>query len=485
MFHMTTLDIIIRFLEAAALWALVGLEREVIAAHRYADPSKNHSVFWWLRSYTLMALLGAISVYLGDILWSPQTMVIFIGTIVFLFILLSYIYSAFQHDLFGVTSELAALVTFLLGAIVMSWEMQIAIFIGVMLTVMLAYKSRIAPIIDRIGSVEITNTLKFAVIALIILPLLPDHKYALHDIMVFLPEWRFTMAHFFNPYSIWQFVVVMSGVSYIGYFLSKIYWSRKGIIFSGAIGGMVSSTAVTSSMAEKSLHDIHHLYPTIIATITACTIMLFRVIIIVTAFNPYLLWTLLVPIVAMILTSWLILLWLWKKSKIHEEIVVASKYESPFQIIPALKFAGLIVLIKFFSTLAVSYQDFFAQIAWLENFKNFPIYLISFLSGLADVDAITQDMAEKSALWAQSLTSLVATISIIIALVTNTAIKIGLAKKFWSPQFGSYILRILGSILFVGVVVLVTMVTLWYKNTALASESFIPENPAILFTLWK
>lgn len=142
-------------------------------------------------------------------------MVIFIGTIVFLFILLSYIYSAFHHNLFGVTSELAALVTFLLGAIVMLGEIQVAIFIGVMLTIMLAYKSRIAPIIDRIGGTEITNTLKFAVIALIILPLLPDQKYAIGDLLVFLPQGRFMTTPFFNPHSIWQFVVVMSGVSYV------------------------------------------------------------------------------------------------------------------------------------------------------------------------------------------------------------------------------------------------------------------------------
>lgn len=432
-----------------------------------------------------MAILGAISVYLGEILWSPQNMVIFIGTIVFLFILLSYIYSAFHHDLFGVTSELAALVTFLLGAIVMAGEMQVAIFIGVLLTIMLAYKSRIAPIIDRIGGVEITNTLKFAVIALIILPLLPDYKYALWDLMVFLPEWRFTTAPFLNPYSIWQFVVVMSGVSYVWYVLSKIYGAQKGIVFAGIIGGMVSSTAVTSSMAEKSKHTTSHLYPMVIATITACTIMLFRVIVIVTVFNPYLLGTLLIPISAMIITSWLILVWLWRKSRNHEVVTVASTYESPFQIVPALKFAGLIVLIKFFSTLAVSYQDVFEQITWLENFKNFPIYLISLLSGLADVDAITQDMAEKSALGAQYLTSLAATIAITIALVTNTTIKIGLAKKFWSPQFGSYVFRILGSILVVGVIVLSGMIALGYKNTSLASGSIIPASSVVLSTLWK
>jgi len=164
---------------------------------------------------------------------------------------------------------------------------------------------------------------------------------------------------------------------------------------------MVSSTAVTSSMAETSTHDAQHLYPTVIATITACTIMLFRVVIIVTAFNPYLLGTLLIPISAMIATSGIILVWLWRKSKNHDTTVVGSTYESPFQIIPALKFAGLIILIKFFSTLAISYQDFFYNIEWLKNFKDFPIYIISLLSGLADVDAITQDMAEKSALVGQ------------------------------------------------------------------------------------
>ncbi len=374
-----------------------------------------------------MSLLGAMSIYLGGILGSPQNMVIFIGTIVFLFILISYFYSAFRHDFFGVTSELAALVTFLIGSIVMSGEIQIAIFIGVLLTIMLAYKSQIAPWVDKIGSTEVTNTLKFAVIALIILPLLPDHKYAIRDILVFLPQGRFIAVPFLNPYSIWQFVVVMSGVSYIGYILSKIYGASKGIIFSGAIGGMVSSTAVTSSMAEESIHETHYLYPTVIATITACTIMLFRVAIIVTAFNPYLLGTLLIPISAMVITSAVILVGLWRKSRHHEKVTVSGTYESPFQIIPALKFAGLIVLIKLFSTLAVAYQDVFLQIGWL---KNFPVYIISLLSGLTDVDAITQDMAEKSALVGQGISALVATTAIIIAIVTNTVVKIAIAKKF-------------------------------------------------------
>jgi len=122
--------------------------------------------------------------------------------------------------------------------------------------------------------------------------------------------------------------------------------------------------------------------------------------------------------------------WLWRKSQHRAAMIVSSNYESPFQIIPALKFAGLIVLIKIFSTLAVSYQEVFIHFSWLEDLKNFPIYLISLLSGLVDVDAITQDMAEKSAIGVQALASLTSTTAIIIALVTNTTVKIVLAKKF-------------------------------------------------------
>ena len=261
-------------------------------------------------------------------------MLIFTGTILFLFIIFSYVYSAFKQHQFGVTSEFAAVTVFLLGALVMLGEVQIAIFIGIMVALMLNYKARIAPIIDKIGEDEISTTLKFAVIALIILPLLPDHKYALHDMLIFLPETTFTTAHFFNPYSIWFFVVIMSAVSYVGYILTKALGSGKGIILSGALGGLVSSTAVTSAMAEKSHQDEKgFLYPTVIATTAACSIMLFRVIGIVMLFNPELLSTLLLPILAMIVTSAGLLWWTWKQSKTHtEEVQISGINESPFQI---------------------------------------------------------------------------------------------------------------------------------------------------------
>lgn len=184
-------------------------------------------IFGGLRSYTLMALLGAVSVFLGDLLGDTSLIVIFTGSILFLFILFSYVYSAFRQHQFGVTSEFAAVAVFLLGVLVMLGEVQVAIFLGIFIAIMLNYKSRISPLIDKIGEDEISTTLKFAVISLIILPLLPDEKYSLVQMLVFLPQNNFTLTPFFNPYGIWFFVVVMSAVSYSGYVLSKMLGSDR------------------------------------------------------------------------------------------------------------------------------------------------------------------------------------------------------------------------------------------------------------------
>jgi len=369
-------------------------------------------------------------------------MVIFTGLILFLFILFSYAYSAFRQHQFGVTSEFAAVAVFFLGALVMLGEVQIAIFLGIFIAIMLNYKSRIAPLIDKIGKEEISTTLKFAVISLIILPLLPDQKYALQEMLVFLPQNEFTLTPFFNPYGIWFFVVVMSAVSYAGYVLSKMWGADRGVILSGALGGLVSSTAVTSAMAEKSLTSEKSPYPTVIATVAANSIMFVRVLGIVALFNPILLGTLLIPVGSMILTSIILLWWIWQKSQEHQtDGIITEKQESPFRIGPALKFAGLVVLIKFFSTFALVYQDSFtAVLAQVTQsvplltgaLHHFPIYLVSLFSGLADVDAITQQMTELSrpSDTLEPLSTLAATTAIIIAVITNTAVKIGLARKF-------------------------------------------------------
>lgn len=455
--NMDTLDFMILLIEAAALGALIGIEREVVFSRFLSKKNTQIGSFGWVRSYALISLLWALSVYMWDVLWHKIALFIFLGSLLFLFILISYIHSAFTSNRSGVTSEIAALIVFVLGALIMLQEVQIAVFVGVFLAITLDNKSQINTLVKKIWQDEISTTLKFAVISLVILPILPDHRFSLYEMLVFLPKNVFTSEPFFNPYSIWFFVVVMSAISYIGYFLSKTFDSGKSIMLSWAIGWLVSSTAVASVMAEKSKEGDKNTYPTAIATLTASMIMFVRVIGIVLIFNPVLLSTLFLPLVTMILVSYLLIHIYNKKNNqnITNLSSVSEKQESPFSIIPALKFAAFVVIIKFVSTYVLVYEaDFITFIDTVgreipqisQMLHHVPKYIIAFFSGLADVDAITQDMAEKSLIDLSDTVSRVypagvATLSIVIAIITNTCVKIALALKFWSKQYGKIIFR--------------------------------------------
>lgn len=129
----------------------------------------------------------------------------------------------------GVTSEYAAILTYFIGVMSMKGEYIFAVILTVFIMIILSSKEFLSEILKRISREELGTTLKFAVIALVILPLLPDAKYSFLDIAHWILgnkslEWSdgiLTMK-FFNPYSIWFFVVIMAGVEYIAYILAKV-----------------------------------------------------------------------------------------------------------------------------------------------------------------------------------------------------------------------------------------------------------------------
>ena len=140
-----------------------------------------------------------------------------------------------------------------------------AIIFAIFISLIISAKDTLHNLMQKISRDELNTTLKFAAIAFVILPLLPDVKYSFSTLFqslgfaqaaqIQLPIW--TM-EFFNPYSTWFFVVVMSGISYIGYFMTRIFGDKSGIIASCVMGGMISSTAVTASMSEESKKHPHN-----------------------------------------------------------------------------------------------------------------------------------------------------------------------------------------------------------------------------------
>lgn len=431
---------LIPYFIAWAIWALVGSDRELLKS--IATTRKGGIIFAGIRSYTFIAVLGALLTELDVIFDGGWFFIAIWGVLVSLLVLSAYIYSSWNHTQYGLTSEISTILVYFLWVLVMAWDVQVAVIISVLMTIILASREQVGRLFHAINKEELTTTLKFAVIAFIILPLLPNDKFSFADMLGIESSNPVLSMDFFNPYGIWFFVVLMSGISYIGYILSRFVGAGKGIGVSGAIWGLVSSTAVTSSMSDQSKKHTSIVYPFVFGTLLANLIMFIRVIFIVFVFNIALLKVLFIPIGVMLLTlGGCIYYAIWKSrnQKVVHKDSDNPEFRSPFQIGPALKFAAFIVAIKFFSGLALIYQDF-----WWE----YALYAVSFFSGFADVDAITQDMSVKSL--DESIVAHVATTAIIIAVITNTVVKMSIAKLFWGKKYGNIISMALALVSIIG-----------------------------------
>jgi uncharacterized membrane protein (DUF4010 family) len=432
------------FILATALGALIGIEREM--------PRSQTQVGWahgfgGIRSYALLALLGAIMSWM-DTMAHTQFWTIIGILISAIFVVAAYVYSSFRRDLMGVTSEYAALLTYMLGVMVMSGYRTIAVIIAILILIILSSKEYLSSLRNRFDRVDLGNALKFSVVALVVLPLLPDQKFSLLEMANWFAGWSLSWSHaifsmrFFNPHSIWFFVVIMAGVEYIGYILSKVMGDRGGIVASGAVGGLISSTATTAAMTSKSrLHpNNRHAYAA--ATLIASCIMFIRVVLISGFYSPEILSTILIPAGVMWITLVAAAYWLYKKSK-HEQVqsgpkdIKKDEYKSPFDLISALEFASIVVVIKFIAGVGLIYKT--DMQSWLgESADKIFYYILGALSGLADVDAITQDMASKAS--EHALPFIIASTTILIAVISNNIVKSSIAYRFGEREFGKAVL---------------------------------------------
>lgn len=252
-----------------------------------------------------MGFFGAFTAWL-DILGGGDYWKILGIAIVAVFLSISYMYSTFRLNKLGIVSEFAAIVAYLYGIIVMLGYYHIAIILTILSLVLFSAKEYLGNFTSKISRVEMGNSIKFAVIALVVLPLLPDVKYSLSDIFTGLSGSSLAFSHpilamkFFNPYSVWFFVVIMAGIEYIGYILSKILGNKGSTIISGAVGGMISSTAVTAAMTSKSHENTNNTHFYVAATLIASVIMCVRVIAVSGFYSPAILSTILIPSTAML-----------------------------------------------------------------------------------------------------------------------------------------------------------------------------------------
>jgi len=406
------IDIVLKFLIALAIGALIGIERE--------RKQVNKSEFAGIRTFILIALFGILSAYINEI-YSNFLVISFLGLIVL--VGLSYMVSARETGDIGITTEVVALLTFSLGALCYTDDgIRIAPIFAIIITALLATKSYIHKFVRKISEKELINTLKFLIIAFVILPLLPDQTMGPLDV--------------FNPYQIWLVVVFISAISYAGYILMKIIGAERGLGLTGIVGGLVSSTAVATAMASRVKESEFIIRAAVFATVVASSMMFLRILFEVLVINPDLVSLLMVPMLSMGILGITLGVLAWKATKV-KEVGEEIEFKNPFSLKPALLFGILFLAILFMSKIADIY------------FGSSGLYVASIISGIADVDAITISMA---LLAKNTVPQNVAVTAITIAAISNTVMKFGIALFIGTRRFGQIIGIIFAAIIATGLI---------------------------------
>ncbi|MBN1260428.1 MAG: MgtC/SapB family protein [Anaerolineae bacterium] len=382
---------------ALVMGLLIGLERE------YSQHKHTGEPFAGVRTFPLFALAG----YVGGLLAAEQDspwMLVSILVIVGGLLVVSHTVSAL-HGKTGMTTEIAAVITTLVGALCFWDYLPLAAAVTVVVTVLLSLKPQMHSLVRNLTREDIFATLKFAIISVIVLPVLPDQTYGPLNVL--------------NPYKIWLMVVFISGISFLGYVLIKILDPRQGIGLTGLLGGLASSTAVTMSFAQRSKGSDAPVRPLAMGIMLSWTVMFIRLAVVVGTLHSSLLNTLWLPLLVSFLVGAGYCAYLYVRGQSRESTAV--NFSNPFELGPAIKFGLLYTLAGFVAKASQQYLG------------NAGVYLSSVVAGSTDVDAITLSLIDLTRT-ATAIDLTTASRGIILAAMANTIVKGGIVISAGSRQ---------------------------------------------------
>lgn len=416
--HQDLLALAVEFGIAILLGALVGIERE---KHKTEKTETVQTA--GLRTFILLALLGACAGWLSHELATPW---IFAAALLIAgaFVVAGYLVSTRKNpQSAGLTTEVAAIVVFMLGAIVMIGFSEIAIALGVVTAATLAYKDPLHEFVGKLDWGDVFAGLRLLIATFIALPLLPDRP---------VDPWGAL-----NPYALWLLVILISALSLVGYVLTRWLGPGRGALITGLAGGLASSTAVTLSFAREARSNPQNTTALACGILLAWAVMFARVLVLVAVVNQALLNSLLVRFGLMVIVVGGIAAYFFYRDGADKRSATTKadlKISNPFSLSEAAKFAAL------FAVVLVALK--IAQ----EHFPPSGVYAVAAVAGLTDVDAITLSMAEL----AKGAAGQVAVTAIMIAALANTAAKCGIAFLLGGPSLGKPLLLATAAILVVG-----------------------------------
>lgn len=393
---------LLRLLVAALLGGLIGVERE------RAETERGGRHFAGVRTFPMFAMLGA-----GLVLASRGVGALvaagFLGLAAL--VIVSYTRTSRAGDI-GATTEVAALATYAAGVLAGAGALLVAGSVGIGVAVLLAGKQRLEAFPRALTREELGAALTLAVIAAIILPVLPDARYG---------PWGV-----WNPRALWLMVVLVCGLSFVAFVAMRIWGTTRGLYLSGLLGGLVSSTAVTVSFATRSRETEAEARPLAAGAGIASLVMLVRVAILTAVANRDLLVPL-TPFLGLSLAGGaLALLALARRAPAATGVPPVT---NPFRLTEAVKFAAAYGLVLLIVEAAGRYLG-----AW-------GIVAAAVLAGLTDVDAITLSLATGGG---GGLTPAGVAGTIALAALSNTAAKAAYGAWLGAPAFRRTLLLVLG-----------------------------------------
>lgn len=383
------LQILLNFASALAAGLLIGAER--------GWQERNHDdarLAAGIRTFGLTGLLGGFALLLGEHFGIIAWAAIFLGFAAL--VLASYVGDLIQHQELGMTSEVALLITFLLGSLAVAGHAPLAAAGAVAVALLLSLKRALHGALQRLGENELLGALKLLFISLVLLPALPNQGYG---------PWQV-----FNPYVIWWMVVLIAAIGFAAYVAIRLFGTRHGLLVTALLGSMVSSTAMTITLAR--LHANPRLRAMLACGLLATSVLMFpRVLLEVGLVNPGLLTQLAWPLLVTMLVYGAGALLFYRLAGREQDEGGEPPLKNPFELAPALRFAALLLLILFLVEGARR---------WLGDAG---VYLVALVSGLADVDAITLSLARSAR---SDLSQQVAVHGIFLAALSNSLVKAGL-----------------------------------------------------------
>lgn len=397
---------------ALGLGLLIGLQKE-----RAASPLAG------LKTFALVSVAGAVAALIG----ATTTPWIIVGGLLAITALMvtgnAVLVRKPEWDP-GQTTEVAFIVTYLIGALVVVGPREAAIVMGATVAMLLHLREELKDWVERLSDRDVRAIMQFVVISLVILPILPDETFGPYDVL--------------NPRQVWLMVVLIVGINLAGYGAFRVLGSRAGAALAGVLGGVISSTATTVSYARTTKTDEGATATAVVIVWVASSVVFVRLLVEIGAVAPDFLPTAAGPLLAMLVLFLVLAATVWKSATAPGESPLEPV--NPSELRPAVLFGALYAGVLFVVAAA---QDRLGDVG---------LYAAAMVSGLTDVDAIT--LSTSQLVDSGRLDPNTGWRLILIAVLSNLVFKIGLAVSLGSRAFARR-LGALGGIALLGGVAIV------------------------------